>query len=224
MYKSEAEEVLKKMPIPIKLLPSKTQDLIIGMLNFNDKLILTGSSPLYMLGFLNSRIPNDIDFALSAPLDENELNHLKAFFDLNIKNEGNEYEDHESKKWRVEFNPETQISKPIIQFFKKKYLNSEVVESIKIDIFNTEYYPQKDIYLFNYGTENGSFKLRFLHPSIAIGAKSRFAFDPRMADTFKHMTDLKFMMDHLNEYFSIVRPMKSVFNLEMDEIANQLKI
>lgn len=202
------------------------QDLITGMLNFNDKLILTGSSVLYLLNLLD-RKPTDIDFALTESLSENELDHFKSFFDLRISGEGEEYEVPDEKGntelHKKVFDSKESISKPIIQFHKRIYFNQTDFENVKIDIFNKEHYPKKDIFFFNYTTPEGNFDLKFLHPSVALSAKTRYAFDPRIKDSFKHMQDIKNIINEqkLIRYFDCIKHLKNQLQLEHEAILKE---
>jgi hypothetical protein len=214
-------ESLKAIPLATRLLPKTLENIIISLLNLSPKLILTGSCGLYLLDLLK-REPNDIDLGLTHPLTEDELSVIKNFFDLKIRMEGDEYEPGKQVVKNGEtvwvgtgkteirtFKPNWELSKPIIQLF-----GENETRKIKIDIFNLEYYKEKDIYWVNYGTFDGTYKLRILHPSIAIGAKAKYAYDPRNNASFKHFSDLKEIDS--TKYFQTVKPMKSEAAIQYD--------
>ncbi len=194
------------------------ENLILPMLKSNPKLVLTGSSVLYLLGILSNREPNDVDLALSDALTMHELNIIKDFFKLEIPNENEviEYEEDNPNKGYAE-PPKVKVKKKI-QFNAEKVIESDIIQlyhnwkqenggsRIKIDIFNRLYYPEKDIFNFQYD----DFNIRILHPSIAIGEKAKYATDPRVSSTFKHMQDIKDLInneDRLRIYFESIKQM-----------------
>jgi hypothetical protein len=181
----------------IRPFDSSKEHIILGILAFSDKFILTGSQLLYSTGVMN-RTPNDIDFALKESLTVDELNHIKDFFNLKTNNEGKKYIDHNNELVINEYNPEKELEKELIQFLYE----DDKGFMCKIDFFNKEYFTSRDISIIPY---NDVTTIQVLHPSISISYKAKYAFDPRVGESFKHMNDLKDIIINGHEYFRITK-------------------
>lgn len=190
-------------------LPAKVESTVLGMLNFNKNLILTGSCSLYIIGLLEAREPHDIDFGLESNIQLKELEELKNFFQL----VENSKDDHSQSLDLNELQKEEYINENI-QFIKAlngKTYNSandlmfsfEPVDFIKIDIFRREYLKPQDIteVVYRSNNLNQTIILPIAHPSIPISYKLRYAFDPRVRAKDKHMEDLNNIS---KEYHKIV--------------------
>ncbi len=182
----------------INNLSNHKESILLPLMQFSPKLILTGSTVLYMIGAM-TREPNDFDIALCEPLTEDELNHIKDFFNLKIRHE-NELYDSGNGERRVLWDASKQLAEQeIIPLLS----SDENALYVKIDIFNKHYFEEKDIYYLDYTINGEIYQIRVLHPSIAISHKSKYAFDPRVGSTtsFKHMNDLKDLIINAQKYF-----------------------
>lgn len=178
------------------------ESILLPLMQFSDKLLLTGSTVLYIIGVMH-REPNDIDISLSAPLTIEELNHIKNFFNLKIRHEGKEYDDG-SEVRKITWDASNQLNnQEIISLIS----DNEGVDNIKIDIFNKHYFDPKDIYRMDYNVNGEIYPIKVLHPSIAISFKSKYAFDSRISSgtSFKHMQDLKDIIINSKYYYDVTR-------------------
>ena len=72
----------------------------------------------------------------------------------------------------------------------------------KIDIFNQKIVGKSNIMQVKYQDT----MLNMVHPSYCIAAKAKYAFDPRIKASYKHIADLKQIMeeDNLKQYYKTV--------------------
>lgn len=206
-----------KISIAIKPLPNNLQSIVLPLMKISPKLILTGSTVLYMLDILE-RVPNDVDMALTESLTPIELSNIKDFFQFEISGEGKSYYNTVTRtSTKLTFNSEEFVKKPIIQFFKYSHNENEKKPVFKLDIFNKEYYSERDIYNISYNTWDGDFIIRMLHLCVTLGEKSKYAFDPRVGTaSSKHMNDIKEIVGtKLDKYFEIIK------NIEREKKNNE---
>jgi hypothetical protein len=73
----------------------------------------------------------------------------------------------------------------------------------KIDIFNQKLVGKSNIVQ----TEYQGAMINMVHPSYCIAAKAKYAFDPRVKASYKHLADLKEIMeeDNLTQYYKTAR-------------------
>lgn len=191
--------------ILIKALPPKYEDIILPLLNMNEKFVLGGSLALYVMNIMDydfndpNRSP-DLDLSISEPLTEEELGVVRNFFNLEFKISNGDYDTVEHPN----LDPSTKdlmpvelehITKPIshfltkelIQLEKGEYENGAYKEIYKIDIFNSHYVKPRDIIHVKYK----DYTLRLTHPSIILSYKSKYAYDPRVGKQYKHFEDIQ---------------------------------
>ena len=185
----------------IKLLSPRLEDVLIPLVNMYPKLILGGSSALWMLGILN-RMPNDLDFSLTERLTEEEFITIRDFFELDVNHEVKDYQwsDEEDDVIEVKYTTSELLERDLVQFKKYKDKESKGTLHYKIDIFNNKCITKNNIMRIEYN----DILLNVVHPSYIIAAKSKYAFDPKVGASHKHMEDLKSIMaeDNLKKYFN----------------------
>jgi hypothetical protein len=190
----------------INKLPEKLETTMFSMMNICDKLILGGSSVLHMLGVIG-RTPHDLDFSLTERLTEHEFHHLVNFFDFKVNRDVKDYKEeydnetgHMAVK-EIKYTTAELLEKDLIQLVKYKLTDDIGIETtdFKIDIFNHKTVTKKNIVYVEYEGVH----LKIAHPSYIIAAKAKYAFDPRISASYKHMTDLKEIMSEprLTNYF-----------------------
>jgi hypothetical protein len=199
--------------ITINKIPNNLEQIVLPAMNLNPKLVLGGSIVLYMLGMLK-REPKDIDFSLSEKLTEYELYSIKDFFNVEITGEIEDYKrDDEGCVIKPIFTPANEIlSRNLIQF-RKPHPERKIDIVYKIDIFNNRCIEPNNILCLPYGEGTC---LEVVHPSYIISAKAKYAFDHRVKASYKHMEDLKQIMEesNLKQYFNDI---KAYYNAQINE-------
>lgn len=204
----------------INKLPEKLEATVFAMMNVNDKLVLGGSSVLYILGFM-SREPHDLDFSLTESLTESEFLHLVNFFNFTVNRDVKEYKEeydettgHSNIK-EIKYTTAELLEKDLIQL--EKYKTEEILDhpllDFKIDIFNQKRITKTNVMKIEYE----GLALKIAHPSYIIAAKAKYAFDPRISASYKHMGDLRELMaePRLTEYFKVTRQLNHTPNTEI---------
>lgn len=171
------------------------QEIIGPMMKLCPKLILTGSSVLYILK-ITRQVPNDIDFGIIEPLTSSEVLHLKDFFNLKFRSDLSHY-GAAHKNITDAINDESSI---MIQLWHE---SDDGMSLLKIDIFKEIIHP-KDIIDIKYFSNETT---PICHPSIALGYKAKYSFDPRIHESYKHKEDLE-KLDK-DKYYQVVKRLKS---------------
>lgn len=198
----------------VNKLPEKLEPTVMAMMNMNDKLVLGGSCVLHILGVM-SRVPHDLDFSLTEKLTEHEFLQLVNFFNFAINNDVKDYKEEYDEKsgdllvTKIKYTTSELLEKDLIQLEKNNFMFDDgndtrlEVLDFKIDIFNHKTVTPKNIMHIEYEGMN----LKIAHPSYIISAKAKYAFDPRIGASYKHMGDLREIMAEpkLTEYFKITK-------------------
>jgi len=186
----------------LKQLPERLDKIVLPLMSLTNKLVLGGSTALYMIGAMK-REPQDLDISLKERLTHSELSHIIDFFNLNYELTSDDYkfeEDDFGGGNMVANEPtvETVLNRDLIQLYRMK---DDYVD-YKIDIFNQKLVGKSNIMQVNY---QGAV-LNMVHPSYSIAAKAKYAFDPRIKASYKHIADLKQIMeeDNLKQYYKTV--------------------
>lgn len=204
-------------------LSTNREMILFPMLNFSDKLLLTGSSLLNTLDLLK-RSPNDLDFSLKSPLTIDELRNIVDFFKL-IPVEhayGNTIRPGFDKSL------EEVLKEEIMSFMVPWPINISEEDMptpymFKIDIFNKIYIEDKNIIDVIYPFTGKDIELQAVHPSIPIAHKAQYAFDPRVGAYVKHSNDLKDLLLNGAYYFKkIVTSLSFSKSREEDSIDGNL--
>jgi len=186
----------------LKQLPERLDKIVLPLMSLTNKLVLGGSTALYMIGAMK-REPQDLDISLKEQLTHSELSHIIDFFNLNYELTNDDYrfeEDDFGGGNMVANEPtvETVLNRELIQLY---HMKDDIVD-YKIDIFNQKLVGKRNIMTVEY---QGAV-LNMVHPSYSIAAKAKYAFDPRIKASYKHIADLKQIMeeDNLKQYYKTV--------------------
>jgi hypothetical protein len=186
----------------LKSLPERLDKIVLPLMSFTNKLMLGGSTALYMIGAMK-REPQDLDFSLKERLTPSELSHIIDFFNLNYELTSDDYKFEEDdfgggNMVATEPTVETVLNRDLIQLY---HMKDDYVD-YKIDIFNQKLVGKSNIMQVNY---QGAV-LNMVHPSYCIAAKAKYAFDPRVKASYKHIADLKQIIedDNLKQYYKTV--------------------
>ena len=186
----------------LKQLPERLDKIVLPLMSLTNKLVLGGSTALYMIGAMK-REPQDLDISLKERLTHSELSHIIDFFNLNYELTSDDYkfeEDDFGGGNMVANEPtiETVLNRDLIQLY---HMKDDSVD-YKIDIFNQKLVGKSNIMQVKYQDT----MLNMVHPSYCIAAKAKYAFDPRIKASYKHIADLKQIMeeDNLKQYYKTV--------------------
>ena len=186
----------------LKQLPERLDKIVLPLMSLTNKLVLGGSTALYMIGAMK-REPQDLDISLKERLTYSELSHIIDFFNLNYELTSDDYkfeEDDFGGGNMVANEPtvETVLNRDLIQLY---HMKDDSVD-YKIDIFNQKIVGKSNIMTVEYQGAS----LNMVHPSYCIAAKAKYAFDPRIKASYKHIADLKQIMeeDNLKQYYKTV--------------------
>jgi hypothetical protein len=186
----------------LKQLPERLDKIVLPLMSFTNKLVLGGSTALYMIGAMK-REPQDLDISLKERLTHSELSHIIDFFNLNYELTSDDYKFEEDdfgggNMVATEPTVETVLNRDLIQLY---HMKDDYVD-YKIDIFNQKLVGKSNIMQVNY---QGAV-LNMVHPSYCIAAKAKYAFDPRVKASYKHIADLKQIIedDNLKQYYKTV--------------------
>jgi hypothetical protein len=204
---SIAISMVKDLPgILVKsTLPKKYEDVILAYSQFSDKIVLGGSLALNLLQLtkydLDQRKP-DLDFALTERFTEEEMSSIINFFNLESR-QGNPYGD--------EILVDSLLKNEKLLLFSKwsysELFNAKIYE-YNVDFFNEMFLTERDIIEVKYQTsDNITFPLKLVHPSIILSFKTRYAFDTRVGKQFKHWEDLEelFHRKNADNYFKVMK-------------------
>jgi len=189
---------------------------ILPMLAANNKLVLTGSLSLKLLGFEPmDDIIGDFDLGLIDEFTEEDYNILKNFFGLRDTHSGYNQEEMIEKS---SFDPKAHMWQ-----FSKTYsepgndypdLNREVY--FKLDIFNDEIIRLKDTMTIFYN----DFEVKLVHPSITYSYRMRYALDIRSSVTFKYWKRMEAFMDNAKLYYHNLRAIQKMLMRVEEHNAN----
>jgi hypothetical protein len=186
----------------LKQLPERLDKIVLPLMSLTNKLVLGGSTALYMIGAMK-REPQDLDISLKEQLTYSELSHIIDFFNLNYELTNDDYRFEEDdfgggNMIATEPTVETVLNRELIQLY---HMKDDIVD-YKIDIFNQKLVGKRNIMTVEY---QGAV-LNMVHPSYSIAAKAKYAFDPRIKASYKHIADLKQIMeeDNLKQYYKTV--------------------
>ena len=173
------------------------------------KLILAGSISLHVLGVstidFKTRNP-DLDFGLTEPITEEELDGLIGFLNLKLTSAGDMYDlysdDVPTSKQAVQ--------QDLIRLFDEK-------NNIFIDIFNSNFdnnfhSKQNDLYPINFGNHIQPQIIYVQSPAVTISHKVKYSFYPKYNKRKKHKDDC---VDFLcKNYVSILERINSHSDLK----------
>ena len=186
----------------LKPLPERLDKIVLPLMSFTNKLVLGGSTALYMIGAMK-REPQDLDISLKERLTHSELSHIIDFFNLNYELTSDDYKFEEDdfgggNMVATEPTVETVLNRDLIQLY---HMKDDYVD-YKIDIFNQKIVGKSNIMTVEYQGAS----LNMVHPSYCIAAKAKYAFDPRVKASYKHIADLRQIMedDNLKQYYKTV--------------------
>jgi len=195
--------------IKLNHLPERLDKVVLPLMSFTNKLVLGGSTALYMMGAMK-REPQDLDFSLKERLTTSELGHIVDFFNLNYELTGEDYKFEEDDigggdMVAVEPTIETVLKRDLIQLYhyvKDKDMDIDV-PNYKVDIFNQKLVGKNNIVQVEYQ----GVVINMVHPSYCIAAKAKYAFDPRIKASYKHLADLKQIMEdeNLTQYYKTTK-------------------
>ena len=160
---------------------------ILTLTSLCPKLILAGSVSLFSLNLLSidfkQRKP-DLDFSLSEPLTEEELDILMNFFNLTVTNNSSEFVfDGEDPK---KLTTKQLLEKEVIMLYDEQ-------SRINIDIFNKNYdnnfsSKRDNLYPINFGRQTPHI-VYVQSPAVTISHKMKYAFYPSYGKRKKHKDD-----------------------------------
>ena len=167
------------------------------------KLILAGSISLHVLGLVTLDFKNrrpDLDFGLTGPLDDLELEQIIALLDLDVL--GSDYTDD------IIFNEDEDETPKKVDFQKQEIIRLYHKQSkTNIDIFNSNYSnnfgysKNENLYPVNFRTigkssNSGPHEEKLIphvvyvqHPSVTISHKMKYAFYTSYGKRSKHKED-----------------------------------
>jgi hypothetical protein len=175
-------------------------DYILPMLSMQNKLVLTGSLSLKLLGFEPIDQIGDFDLGLLSKFTEEDYHNLKSFFNLHDNINDSNYGDVSDKPFVFDENAHLwQFSKQWEESTDNPDINKTMF--FKLDIFNDEIIRNKDVITIYYD----EFPIRFVHPSITLSYRMRYALDVRGTTTFKYWDKMKIFMDNAKSYYHNLR-------------------
>lgn len=184
---------------------------ILPMLAMNDKFLLTGSLSLKLLGFEPIDQIGDFDFGLLSKFTEEDYHNIKNFFGLHDNINDNSYGDVPNTSFKFDENAHLwQFSKS----WSEDTDNPDLLRAMffKLDIFNDEIIRKKDIITVYYD----EFPIRFVHPSITLSYRMRYALDVRGTTAFKYWEKMKVLMDDAKPYYNNLRAIQ-MMNMRVHE-------
>jgi len=163
-------------------MPQHYTDFISSITTICPKLILTGQLSFHVLGIecydFRNRKP-DLDFALTEPLTQEDLDFLKGFFDLKVLDRNGYITDDSNV---------TLLKGKLISFIYKQGSKEEII----VDIF-TEQITDNLVNLIPVVTQeisDDAYIIYVQHPKIAISHKALYAFTEHYHKKNKHKNDL----------------------------------
>jgi len=185
---------------------------ILPILAMNENFCLTGSLSLKMLGFEPMDNVGDFDLALMDAFTEDEYNSIKNFFQLYSVKEG--YNSTDGVQL-VKFDPKAHM------WQLRKSWEEEAEELMrsrhfKLDIFNDEMIRKRDVIVVHYD----DFPIKFVHPSITLSYRMRYALDTRSSTTFKYWEKIKALMDNAKSYYNNIKVISKMYARVHEHNAN----
>jgi hypothetical protein len=202
------------------------------------KLILSGRLSLHAMGLINIdfevRKP-DLDFSLTEPLEEYELDQIISL--LELEKIGGDYETPIEESL-YEPIPKTSdlLKKDLIRLFDKK-------NNIFIDIFNNQYQndfspKHENLYPVNFGVYEKTntpvnhpspipmprlipHVVYCQHPSVTISHKIKYAFYTDYGKKHKHYND---MIDLMTKHYNDIHKKLNILNAKKKEFIRLIKI
>ena len=190
---------------------------ILPILSMNNKLLLTGSLSLKLLGFEPLDKVGDFDFALQDNFTEEDYLAIKSFFNMHPTYYSTDYDGNGNGTVVDKFDPKARMW----QLFKEwgsETDNPDVIKSnfFKLDIFNDEIIRKKDIITFYYD----DFEIRCVHPSVTWSYRTRYALDIRSGSAFKYWERLDKFMKDAKSFYNLLRSIQNMIMRVADHNAN----
>lgn len=150
------------------------------------KLILAGSVSLHVLGVntIDFKVRNpDLDFGLTEPITEEELDGLIGFLNLKLTSAGDIYDLYSDE---VPTSKQA-VQQDLIRLFDEK-------NNIFIDIFNSNFdndfrSKHNNLYPINFGHFDQSQIIYVQSPAVTISHKVKYSFYPKYHKRKKHKDD-----------------------------------
>ena len=178
---------------------SSFEKFILPMLAMNDKLLLTGSLSLKLLGFEPMEKVGDFDLGLTEEFTEEDYNSIKNFFDLKDAKEGYSWEEDEKRI--PKFNPKSHMWQLYKDWVEKNSEGYEKNMYFKMDIFSDEMIRKKDIINIFWD----DFEIKMVHPSITLSYRMRYALDSRSSTSYKYWKRMDAFMKDAKPYYNLLR-------------------
>lgn len=178
---------------------SSFEKFILPMLAMNDKLCLTGSLSLKLLGFEPMEKVGDFDLGLTEEFTEDDYNSIKNFFGLRDAKEGYSWEEEEKRI--PKFNPKAhmwQLTKEWTEDYNETTAYNHI---FKMDIFSDEMIRKKDIISVFWD----DFEVKMVHPSITLSYRMRYALDSRSSTSYKYWKRMDDFMKNAKPYYNLLR-------------------
>ena len=166
--------------------PEKYLDFISAVTVICNKLVLTGQFSFHLLGIIEYNFTGrepDLDFALTEPLQEQDIDFLKGFFDLEVLDRQG-YVKSDASTLEL-------MSSDLISLVYKKSTPQQII----IDIF-TKQITNDSNNLIPILRNSSIFYIQ--HPKIAISYKVLYAFSESYGKKEKHKNDL---IDLTSKYY-----------------------
>jgi hypothetical protein len=173
---------------------------ILPMLAMNNKLCLTGSFSLKLLGFEPMEKIGDFDLALTESFTEDDYNSIKNFFDLKDIRNGYSWDEEEKIP---KFDPNShlwQFTKEWTEIADGDREELLKVMYFKMDIFNDEIIRKKDIISVFWD----DFEVKMVHPSITLSYRMRYALDSRSSTSYKYWKRMDNFMKDAKPYYNLL--------------------
>lgn len=178
---------------------SSFEKFILPMLAMNDKLLLTGSLSLKLLGFEPMDKVGDFDLGLTEEFTEEDYNSIKNFFDLKDAKEGYSWEEDEKRI--PKFNPKSHMWQLYKEWIEKNNDGKDKNMYFKMDIFSDEMIRKKDIISVFWD----DFEIKMVHPSITLSYRMRYALDSRSSTSYKYWKRMDDFMKDAKPYYNLLR-------------------
>lgn len=209
----------------VNKLPESWEEKILPLMAVNDKLVLGGSLGLYILDIISYDWENrqpDIDFSLTAPLEDGEFLSLMNFFNLDIARTKEDYEvNNDTGDTRAKVKPAVSSLKKdliILEHYSAPDEEGQVPKRFTVDFFNKNYLKPRDYFDLNYfGT-----MIKMTHPSIILSAKMLYATDNRVTKQYKHFKDIKDI--NWDKYFKIIKGIKAKYDTSFKKDKHEVEI
>ncbi len=172
---------------------------ILPMLAMNDKLCLTGSLSLKLLGFEPMEKVGDFDLGLTEEFTEDDYNSIKIFFGLRDAKEGYSWEEDEKRI--PKFNPKSHMWQLYKEWIEKNNNGKDINMYFKMDIFSDEMIRKKDIISVFWD----DFEIKMVHPSITLSYRMRYALDSRSSTSYKYWKRMDEFMKDAKPYYNLLR-------------------